>query len=57
VRNRLIALAIFAAMTLAGTGSAVARHEDPNCVVTIHPPVVGQVKVSLGCEHGGPNHP
>lgn len=38
-------------LALGAAAPAPARHQDPNCTVTVHPPVVGQAKVFVDCDH------
>jgi len=52
MRRRSIGTIVAGAIALAGAMPATAHHEDPNCTLTVHPPIVGLVKIYVGCEHG-----
>lgn len=54
MRKRLITLVIMVLITVGVVAPASAHHEDPNCTITIHPPILGQAKVFLLCDHGHP---
>jgi hypothetical protein len=43
---------LLSAGVLGSAAPASAHHNDPHCLLVIHPPVLGQVKVYLLCEHG-----